>query len=963
MGKITNLFLVLFLCTFSLTFSQNGDEIFVENIGGTDYVIHKFTTTGTSSFTPPSGITEVDVLVVGGGGAGIENLSYSGAGGSGGGAGGYVYKTNFNISSLGSPITVEVGAGGLKRANPNGTGVSNSGEDSNFGTITALGGGGASMNGQNGNTQALDGGSGGGSRDVGNAGSGLQPSQPAPSDGLGNDGGNTPTASLGTGAGGGGGAGSAGLDGGGPSDGFGGDGGAGVQNNIDGTNSFYAGGGGGGGSQSSAIGLGGSGVGGNGANDSTPATDGQPNTGGGGGGGNNTNIAGDGGSGIVIVRYRLSDVTDFVFTNDGDWNVNTNWANNTLPTSGADVTIAANPQVTADETVGSMEVFTGVTVNINSGVNLNVEGDISHLGEFTGDGEVVMNGSSAQSVSGGGSFENLRVDNPTALDINAPTDIFGILYVDQGTLNSNNNVTLKCSFPVTQFAQLGPVSGMVSGDITVEQCFPARRAFRLVSSSVSTTSSINANWQEGATGYQDNPNPGFGTHITGVEPGSANATTAQDGNNGFDYSPSGDSSLFTFSNDVNQQWDAVGNTDTSTLTAGDAYRLMVRGDRSVNITSNSTTPTNTILRSTGTIEQGTVNLNFNINSGQFAMVGNPYHSIVDMNAVLTGSGFTGFITIWDPTLGGTPISGLPGGRGAFVTVNVTNGDATIQGGASGATSMQEFIQPYQAFFVEATVNNPSLTFEETDKAVIEDQVDVFSTTPTSYINMLMFDQLSYDENNTADDGLMINFSSNGNNNKDSNDAPKFFNIDENIARNENNTLISYENRAMPQEGEILELYTTQYRTTDYVFQIEVGDFPGKSVYLYDKYTDSETLLNENSINIYSFSVDQSIAESIATDRFELRFDTTTLSADEFEFSGVSVYPNPASDIININLGENTSRFEQISIYDLNGRLVHLSNFDNNSTRQQIDVNNLSSGVYLIEVKTETNQFKTKLIVE
>ncbi|MBS3738911.1 hypothetical protein [Mesohalobacter halotolerans] len=210
-------------------------------------------------------------------------------------------------------------------------------------------------------------------------------------------------------------------------------------------------------------------------------------------------------------------------------------------------------------------------------------------------------------------------------------------------MNTNNNVTLKCRFPVTQFAQMGPQTGTVVGDVTVEQCFPARRAFRLVSSSVTTSTTINANWQEGATGYLDDPNSGFGTHITGVEPAPAiNSTPAQDGINVFDYSPTGNASLFTFSNDNTQQWNAVSNTDTNTLTAGDAYRLMIRGDRSIDVTDNATTPTDTKLQSTGLVEQGPVNLNFNINSGQFAMVGNPFHSIVDMNAVLSGSDFTGF---------------------------------------------------------------------------------------------------------------------------------------------------------------------------------------------------------------------------------------------------------------------------------------------------------------------------------
>ena len=85
-------------------------------------------------------------------------------------------------------------------------------------------------------------------------------------------------------------------------------------------------------------------------------------------------------------------------------------------------------------------------------------------------------------------------------------------------------------------------------------------------------------------GYLDNPRPGYGTHITGVSPGSANASEGQDGNNGFDYSPSGNASMFTFNN-ATPSWDRVTNTN-GVLTAGEAYRLFLRGDRSINITLN-----------------------------------------------------------------------------------------------------------------------------------------------------------------------------------------------------------------------------------------------------------------------------------------------------------------------------------------------------------------------------------------
>ena len=168
-------------------------------------------------------------------------------------------------------------------------------------------------------------------------------------------------------------------------------------------------------------------------------------------------------------------------------------------------------------------LFSNVEVYVANGASINITGDLNHLGSFTGDGEVVLNGTSAQSISGGGSFENLRLDNSTSVDFTEPADLFGVVYVDQGTLNTNGNLSLRCAFGTPpKTAQVGQVASgsSINGDVTVEQCFPARRAFRFISPSVTTTTDIRANWQEGASSYTDNPNPGYGTHITGVSPGS-----------------------------------------------------------------------------------------------------------------------------------------------------------------------------------------------------------------------------------------------------------------------------------------------------------------------------------------------------------------------------------------------------------------------------------------------------------
>jgi hypothetical protein len=206
-------------------------------------------------FTPPDGITEVEVLVVAGGGGTYGSGWY----GSGAGAGGFL--TGFEDVS--GSMDVVVGYGGF----------GNNGQDSSFGSFHAIGGG------RGGGYHTLyapsSGGSGGGAGTDNNFGLGTI--------GQGNDGGEGNTGICG-GGGGAGGVGGNGVDG--------GDGGAGLDSDIveRGVDVGYAGGGAGlpGGTVSHGGGV--------------FNTSGTPDTGGGGGGGE-FSIVTIGGSGIVIIRF------------------------------------------------------------------------------------------------------------------------------------------------------------------------------------------------------------------------------------------------------------------------------------------------------------------------------------------------------------------------------------------------------------------------------------------------------------------------------------------------------------------------------------------------------------------------------------------------------------------------------------------------------------------------------------
>ncbi len=268
--------------------------------GGTDYRIHTFTTSG--NFVVNRAISNVEYLVIAGGGSGA-GYYYNGGGGAGG------YRTNVSGDASGANSTAEasmtistagtypvvVGAGG---ANVNTNADGNPGSNSSFNSVVSLGGG-EGTDASNGASGGSGGGAGypGGSTFTGGSGTANQGTDGGDSSGTGN---NYP-------GGGGGGAGTAGADG---AYRVGGNGGNGLTSNINPTQSgvVRAGGGGSGSAYVGPAGTGGTGGGGDGGKfNNIQPTDGTVNTGSGGGGGSHTasSDGGAGGSGIVIIKYPI----------------------------------------------------------------------------------------------------------------------------------------------------------------------------------------------------------------------------------------------------------------------------------------------------------------------------------------------------------------------------------------------------------------------------------------------------------------------------------------------------------------------------------------------------------------------------------------------------------------------------------------------------------------------------------
>ena len=283
----------------------------LKNLGG-GYPITALTSSGT--WTCPTGVTSVDILVVAGGGGGAASDT-TGQSGGGGGAGGVVHNSSYTVVPD-VVYDITVGVGGQPgntgaRDGANGTNsVFNVNAEGSQSAMTAVGGGGGSQ------YNGIAGGSAGGTGRDSSTGASATQGDSGGGTGYGNDGGYGGSNAASSG---GGGAGAVGGNSDGTDPGAGGAGREFSNFSAYGVAGFFAGGGGGGSGDSSAGGAGGSGGGGAGGSEAA-GNRATANTGGGGGGSGFAGAGGPGANGIVLIR-ELSTDPQKLFESDGSGNL------------------------------------------------------------------------------------------------------------------------------------------------------------------------------------------------------------------------------------------------------------------------------------------------------------------------------------------------------------------------------------------------------------------------------------------------------------------------------------------------------------------------------------------------------------------------------------------------------------------------------------------------------------------
>lgn len=575
-----------------------------------------------------------------------------------------------------------------------------------------------------------------------------------------------------------------------------------------------------------------------------------------------------------------------------------------------------------------------ISININ-------EGNFANFGTLINtEGTLIFSNPVTFSGTGTTSTKNLIVNHNGTSLLNNRISVTGSLTISDGILNANNNLTLVSN--AAGSAVITPVAtgSSINGKVTVQRYIPlGKRAFRFVTPSVTTDEFINNNWQ-------------LSTHITG-------STT---GANGFDATSSGGASMFTY---ANQQvsgtgWVAISNTNATNLNVMQGYRLLLRGDRTSTLLTQATQANMNVpitLTATGTVATGTIFFNSNssiaVNSttntttNGYSLVGNPYVNTINWNT-LTKSGLSDAYYVWDANMGTTSQ------RGRYVVFS------TSTGSSNSASSVDQYIQPGQAFFVKNTVLGTagSITFNESDKLGTNiHNVLRTTTSDQSKLELQVFQTSDLDLGGFPIDACVSVFNSQFSNTFENGDVAKLSSGVENISFVNNNMALAIDARPQVATTDELQLQLQQFQANkSYTFRTLFTNFDTFTTpFLVDTYLNHYIpLANDAPTNIVF--VTTSDVASYGLNRFKIVFQNNALNNQNFNAENVVVYPNPVTNNqINIALPSYVTGEVTVKLINVIGQIVYQTKTEAQNTITVIPKKSLSQGLYFVAL---TNQGKS-----
>jgi len=152
-----------------------------------------------------------------------------------------------------------------------------------------------------------------------------------------------------------------------------------------------------------------------------------------------------------------------------------------------------------------------------------------------------------------------------------------------------------------------------------------------------------------------------------------------------------------------------------------------------------------------------------------------------------------------------------------------------------------------------------------------------------------------------------------------------------------------------------------YFETPYFNKVAVGEFLNKSTStnLIEDFKPTSVHLRSTANIINASQMDHKFDNIKITGLKTVPTNIIALTINEQLAQSFNLYPNPATNIVNITNNENIS-IKQVEIYDVTGKLINTQNF-NNETEIQLNIEALTSGTYLLHLQTNEGTTIKKLI--
>lgn len=213
------------------------------------------------------------------------------------------------------------------------------------------------------------------------------------------------------------------------------------------------------------------------------------------------------------------------------------------------------------------------------------------------------------------------------------------------------------------------------------------------------------------------------------------------------------------------------------------------------------------------------------------------------------------------------------------------------------------------------------------------------------------------------DGIRVQFNEIYSNQVTNEDAGKMWNPDESVAILNQNYYLSIDKRNLYTPNTEVKFYFYNYVATNY--KLEINHDLNDQIYLYDSLANTYSTLTSGTNAIY-YSVENNQI-SASPERFKIVFTNpfdSTLSTTKITSKDVKVYPNPTKDgFVNIDTHLLKGLDVELLMYDQLGRQVFQEkrNIQNNSSMLNLNTS-VKQGTYILQIKTDQQQFTKRLVV-